>query len=713
MAPASGNAAELFFHINGSTTTLFSLVKDNGATPVALVKDQVGQLTFANATTPANNTYSGGTYVQGAGTLTTGGTANQTYLGTGPVFVNNALLNQAARGATSSTGGYTAVNNAEIVLTASSTGAGSVADYTATGDRYNIAGGSSIYANSPGAGTGFNALTRVATPGALAAGGNIFLAPDAIIQYNMTNAAGQGTGALAPNNLGTAADLYFAPGNNPGTAAGVTIGAGTPYKGLSTDRSNRSFVQGTITANSDFFLQGLAVNGGFVTLTLGGGPITIANAAGRPINADVIGNVNLGQAAPSYPNTLTFIGTPGSTITTNAVANALGADTTVAANNASVVLQAGSLLNINPTLNTLNGTVTFEAGSRFLGDDTSTTTSISGIGSLNFQKGGIFDLQQSAALSGSAALNWQTGSILRLQNSNPLGVSTRVGPGVVYEVFNGDPALTSQAAPENVTVNGGGFTNDSNGRNLQAGNGRIVIPAGGTAFAAATTNSTLGIQEDFDLGTGATLNIGSAEAIAGNPKFGTVNLQGGSRGDATNTFNVSAGATLGVAGVGAIPDLSTVNIGAGGFLSLNANDLIETIGGLTGTGSVVTAQTGGTPSPVLRVGGGNASSSFAGAFSNVAGASPTLIKIGTGTLTLTGVSNAATRYLQADQGTILLRDGGSAQFVQYAANRTGTLTLDNQIGTPLTGRLGTGKNLYVSGGTFNLNGANVAATPIL
>src|SRR5262249_265641 len=66
-AGASGTAADLFFAVNNAVanaTTVSATIVDNGGGPVALVKSGVGGLTLT-----ANNSYSGGTYVNG-GTLT-------------------------------------------------------------------------------------------------------------------------------------------------------------------------------------------------------------------------------------------------------------------------------------------------------------------------------------------------------------------------------------------------------------------------------------------------------------------------------------------------------------------------------------------------------------------------------------------------------------------------------------------------------------------
>ena len=48
--------------------------------------------------------------------------------------------------------------------------------------------------------------------------------------------------------LGNNADLYFAPGNSGGVNQTLTVGTGTPWKGISSDRGTLTWSQGTIIA---------------------------------------------------------------------------------------------------------------------------------------------------------------------------------------------------------------------------------------------------------------------------------------------------------------------------------------------------------------------------------------------------------------------------------------------------------------------------------
>ena len=132
------------------------------------------------------------------------------------------------------------------------------------GDVYNVPAGGII--------AGSNSFL-----GSLTIGGNLQIASgpadDAIIAQT---AAG---GNITVGNLPTTPTYLFgiAQSHVPGT---VTIGPGTPWEGISSDRSGaggvatiKAFQTGTIVTNGDFILQGLSTAnaGGDYRLALGNG----------------------------------------------------------------------------------------------------------------------------------------------------------------------------------------------------------------------------------------------------------------------------------------------------------------------------------------------------------------------------------------------------------------------------------------------------------
>jgi hypothetical protein len=161
------------------------------------------------------------------------------------------------------TAGFRAIDDAEILLAAAA------GNYSTAGDRFTIDSNAVIIGpNAANANQGLNSLTRVA--GAPATGGEIQLAPGAIVahQFNTIGEAGVGAGTI--KNLGVNADLFFgmaATFSDPRTT--LTVGASTPWKGISTDRGNRTWEEGTILANSDFWIQGMTRERGLSVFVVG------------------------------------------------------------------------------------------------------------------------------------------------------------------------------------------------------------------------------------------------------------------------------------------------------------------------------------------------------------------------------------------------------------------------------------------------------------
>jgi len=567
-----------------------------------------------NLTYYYTNTYSGGTlHERGTLEAQTAGS-----LGSGFVTVKNARLNLNVAGTTSGTGtfgGFQATDNGEIYLNNANwgVGGGNILNTINIGDRFIIEPGSVIIGpNARNANQGLNALTRVY--GAPAAAGEIQLMPDAIVGHqSFSNDPNNGLGVQTIKNLGTAADLYYGLSGdcNPGVYSSVVIGAGTPWKGISTDRNSRSWFQGTIIANSDFYLQGLLRDNGLATLNMGGGgnnSWAIVNNAGKPINAFVVGAVSLNDdVSPSMPTDLTFVVTPGAILSPN-YSNSLGSPSMYPGTGyASVRVQAGGTLDPGnfvhigfaanqpynvayPVPGPLNGgLVTIEPGGRILindpsgigsgqaGNITMKTDSIMHLGTAN----AFFGMDPITHMINTGQFVYEPGTIIRMDTSNVYKMSQFVsgepnGDRVVYEIYNGDRNLTNiinpfilpapgsvLIAPENITIaNGGMITNDSNDRTLQEGRGRLILGDG--AVLAGTNQTLLNIQEGMDVAAGATVNIGTTRWIDGNPKLGTVRLTGpnSNTAGAGVTFNVVDGAELIFQTTNVFPDTAALNLPA-------------------------------------------------------------------------------------------------------------------------------------------------------
>jgi fibronectin-binding autotransporter adhesin len=604
---------ELFLHHNAPTANplaIHSVIINNPAGGVvSVVKDLDGLVTLSGT-----NTYSGGTSVL-RGQLQADATGA---FGTGAVTVKNARINLAAAGATSSTAGYTAIDQSEISLT------GTGINYNGAGDRFNIGAGSIILGpNTNTSGVALNSLTRVST---LTAGGQIVLAPDAIVSHQKVDINVLGSGTQTIQNLGTNADLYYglsATINNP--MGVLTVGAGTPWKGISTDRNSRTFQQGSIVANSDFWLQGLVRDGGVVSLSFGveqstaggNGSFSIINAAGKPINAFVAGTLVITEDSPiQMPGDLTYVLTPGALFQPNR-SNSLGSP--LLGGTASVIVQGGASLDpggfvalgVNSNQNTstlqnlpypipspLNGSVTVEAGGLFQVNDASgigsapvgaftmKTNSVLDLGSANaFFGRGQYALNNALAVDTTGTINpgqfvYEPGAIVRITTDNIYKISQFVGAEtngekVVYEIAANNRIMTSQnnpflipvvgtptIAPENITIgNGGMFTNDASDRVISEGRGKIVFNDG--AVLAATTQTYLTIQEGIEVASGATITIGSTKFIDGMPKMGGgIQLSGPNSNviPANATINMLDGSQIMFSGTNVWPDTRAISL---------------------------------------------------------------------------------------------------------------------------------------------------------
>ena len=754
---------QLFLHNNSNQLTINSKIinnPNNAAATVAVVKDLDGTVQLNSGL----NTYAGGTFIT-RGTLTANVAGS---LGLGDVNVMNSRLNLNIAGAINAatgTGSFNVIDQGEIFLN------NNTVAFTTARDRFVIQGGSAIIGNgNTGANLAINSLTRVA--GTPANGGEIQLAPDSIVEIvNWSNDANNGIGTNTIKNLGTNSDLYFGWFNNPGAASSVTIGAGTPWKGLSTNRNANTFNLGSIVANGDFFLQGLQRDGGSAIMTLGGTGDGVApsiiNNAGRPITANVIGQVNLNDDTPlNLPGNLTFALGSTAAMQTNQQ-RSLGAGAT-AATNANILVQSGGTLdpgalpNFTTAVTTLNGNVTVEAAGRFFINDANGIGTQSSTGAVwTIQKDGILELATNQAFYGTSVnrlinagqFAYQQGAIVRMNTDNVYGMSQFVsgetgGSGVIYEAFNSDRTLTDQTnpitnqrAPENIRIAaGGGLANDSADRVFRNGSGMGHITLGDGASLLPTTQTFLFPRTPMDIEAGATINIGAGPngaTVDGHPRQGTVVLdqQSSHTAGAGAKFSVKEGSGLYLNQLSVVPDTMGIELagapvpnpvaatpdlnipGVGTLLLLNRNDGFnypETIGALTGTGTVTSNQ----DNAFLQVGWGALSDfTFAGQFSNFRTKQPHINKVGstrmdiTGTnvASATGLGNASTGQLNVLGGTLAISGlSGAVNFNDVQAGKGGTLLIDNSsavLAQRLGNPLGTaGKNLRLFGGDVILRG---------
>ncbi len=457
------------------------------------------------------NTYTGGTTVN-AGYLEGNFTGA---FGTGPVTINNGA--EASLQATAAANNIITVNNGNI-------------DYRAT----NGAGGGhlvSVLGTDPGTSVGRINMDWGATAGSdtfyvkafnvirgqmggmmsLTRGVNVTIEPNAIVGM-WDNGSGNNN---TVQNLGTASDLFWAGADLDDS---VTIGAGTAFKGVSSDRDTRWYQRGTIyisnppatpfptvifqtILNNELYLGN---NGDGDTNTR---ILNILPAAGsNPAIAQVISycgnNADLTRVPQNYgglrldPRTATglranFSGISEWDITAG---SEMRLDSDFAMGNEAVPAQcppimvlAGGALGIHPWNNnyqSINGTVNLmppgggnvHGGILFIGGE----DKLNGIGTINAQAGSIVQLTDwgnggrsqrvllNTAETGSGTqtgfLRTTPGLVIRLDCDNIKYLDESVGHDDVFEVYDGD-----RHEDQNTLGNGLGRGGITLNRNLTLG----------------------------------------------------------------------------------------------------------------------------------------------------------------------------------------------------------------------------------------------------
>ena len=233
----------------------------------------------------------------------------------------------------------------------------------------------------------------------------------------------------------------------------------------------------------------------------------------------------------------------------------------------------------------------------------------------------------------------------------------------------------------------------------------------GTGPITFTGNNTLGLSTNMTASNSVAINSGVTAFIdtLGNTVTWTGLFSGGgtlNKIDSgtlvlanSNTFSglasVSQG-TLALDNANAAAN-GTVSLGTGNGLQFSTGSGTFNIGGLSGSGALSLADTGGNPI-TLTVGGNNQNSTFSGALSG----SGSLVKAGSGSLDLTGSSNW-TGGLVDDPGIIAFASDAALGSPSNPIAFVGSGTL--QAGGSIT--LSASRNISISPGataTFNPSG---------
>lgn len=378
---------------------------------------------------------------------------------------------------------------------------------------------------------------------ALTVGTNITLAPNAIIAHEQPGAATATITGLANN-----ANLYYGLAGNATSVP--TIGAGTPWKGISTDNGDRGIqgvdgvtpaiiningadnnpdtIEATLQTMADKKLD-LGLTNGYTWASTAGAGQKVTLAIRGELGISTLGQVSGGRV----------------------LFNKDAASTGLAAAVDKIIVQSGSLsLSTNNAL----GTVPVEVqnnGSLDIGSTAGAAMS----GDVNIKSGGVLYLNDNVLLTGTGAITIESGGKLDITGSAPANILTLSGTNTQAINFTGSGHTVRFAAsnignldskvpdsgatfvvaggtnqnnfgnsnlsnlPINqqtagLTTDGGLITNDNTSRGLDA---PITIGSNGATFAAnRNTNFVL----NGNVNTSGNVQVGSVTAIDGRDKTG-------------------------------------------------------------------------------------------------------------------------------------------------------------------------------------------------
>lgn len=747
-------------HMNSGTLKLRNDSNTNFANDMTMMANStidVGRLT---GTTPAV-THTLGTLSIGAQTLTTTGSNGAALSFSAGWLTGNATFNPTtadlSMGAISGSFGITKSGAGAFILNAANTYTGGT---TVTAGTLRTAIANSIPSTSAvsvssGAVVDFNSFNQ--SIGSLSGAGNVTLGSATLTAGNdnsSTTYSGviSGTGGLTKVGSGTMTLM----GANTYTGT-TTINAGTLRLGAAGVIADSSLVSVNVTVGGTFDLNGFNETVGPLTgggnVTLGSGTLTTTVSSGTSTFAGSISGT--GGLTKKGAGTLAFTGTNSYSGTTNIdegvllaqITTALG-DTSGGTNVASgAELQLADGTSIGAESLTLRGTGTTGAGAlRVVSGNASYGGSISvaqactiGADSGSLTLGGSISLAEACTLTGAGSITADgvisgTGGIVKngtgvltFTAANTYAGTTQVNSGTL--LVHNNTALGATGAGNGTTVASGASLQINNAAGISVGDEPLILNGDGISGGGAldsvlgsnlwaglitlASNSTIDVEADSLTLSGGVAESGGSRSLTKNGA-GTLVVNG------SNTYTgptlINAG-TLQLGSSNRLSDSSALTIASGATFDLN--DFDETIGSLAGAGTVDFGD-GATAS--LTLGGDGSSTTFSGTIID----SGDLIKVGAGTLTLSGTNtfvgnvflNAGVLSVGADANL-----GAAANPIDFGGGTlrlTSTVSMTRNATLSTTGTIdtagvnstfggvisGSGSFVKIGAGTLNLTAAN-------
>ena len=636
---ALSNATILAF--NGTTSGTFAgnIVDANAASTGGVTVTGDGVTTLSG-----NNTYSGATRIIG-GSLTTGS--------------NGALSRNSSHSVES--GGALTINNAVTIASLTDGGSGTnTVNLNGTATGLTLSGGSWGANGGTITGTGTLSKTGAAAYNLYAANAVNLSAPgsfviaNGMVNVDATDAIGLDTAVVVNATSTTAGTVVFNDSDTIGSLAGTGANAGViTFSGI-------TLTTGGLNTDTTFAGQ-ISGAGALVKQGTGNQTLTGANSytGGTTVNAGTLtgyagalqGNIAVNQPGLLvFDQTLANGGTGGSGIYAGMITGT-GTDVTFLGNAATVLTLTGNNSGFAGNFNFGNGTK--------LGTTAISAANNVGTGGLNFY-GGTLENTASVTLANAVAITPFGGATLNTDSATTLELDGNVtGTGALAKTGTGTLFLAGVNTYSGGTTVSAGVLKGIAGASLQ---GDILNNAAVQFFGFA--NNTY---------SGVISGTGSVEII--NNLFNTV-MDFVPINGRPNTYSgsttVDAGAEL-VGSYGAFSANSAFIVN--GVLSTRSISS-TTIGSLAGSGQVNVR--GGT----LVVGADNTSTTFSGTIGGggyAPGTTDGVTKIGTGTLTLSGIGSALTGNLDVNAGTLSLTGSLIANTAQVDDGATlsvdGTLSL--------------------------------------
>jgi fibronectin-binding autotransporter adhesin len=655
--------------------------------------------------------------------------SNALNLGTGAVTLGGGALTLANTGAFALTIGGNIGDNAEntgityngpgqVILSGTAN--------TFTGTITATSGALSIASIADGVlfGSGASTLTTGNASGAamlIYTGGNVTLNNRALSLSGLTSGTftldASGTGTLNLANTGTTG--VAASGNKNLILRGSNTGSNI----LAQSYVNNTAGAATLTkldrgqwvlTNNNTYTGTTSISNGTLTLDFTNTPVKTNVIA--PTSALTLGGGTLNIVGHSTATAQTFAST-ALTANTMSTITAAGGGGTLGVTLGTVTRGASSGLNINlsgsplPTIiatgfTDTNGIIAAANGAAYVtanGTDwASVATGIPTYVADTFTAStNNINVTTSGTWAGTSlnTLRFNTGTpTLTITGTNTLGAGgILIGSGAGAVNFGGASSTGTVSGTPFTTVSGelNIFNYSSSAATINAG--LINNAASNSYLAVSPVGNTLNV-----FGTGTTiLNASRTATTFANAYTGGTNISG----TATLQLGQNNAIPFGVSTPGAL------NISGGATLDLNGKNQI--VNGISGSGIVNNT----TATPVnFTIGSTNGAGTFSGAIQNTGGGAVSLVKTGTGSITLNG-QNTYTGGTTISQGTLLLNFTSSSLNVRnnilpetVLTLGSGTLNVTGQVNTNSVNAQNFSSTTLSGGGAVTLGGTTPAVT---